>query len=149
MMKKSSLLLFSIISIIFLSGCSNVKLEKVLKNMNSLNNYTLKIEYTTAETKTTSITELDVVNKVIKETSLVKSSSSEIESTEYIQLVDDKIISYSKGVLGDNWLYSESNGEFFDIGDYTVTFSQDTSLFKKVKSDKKGYGKYQINTEFQ
>lgn len=147
MMKKSSLLLLSIISLVLLSGCSNTKLEKVLKNMNSLNNYTMKMEYATNDSKSTSITELDVTNNIIKETSVVKSKNNEIESVEYIQLVDDKAVSYSKGVLGDNWLYNESSGEFFDIEDYTVTFSQDASLFKKVKSDRKGFSKYQVNTE--
>ena len=154
-MKKSSLILLSIISIFLLSGCG--KIDKALNNMKDLKSYTMKMESTSNGNTSSTVLEFDYNNKVIKETSVSRLGNKDIEDITYTQILDNSVVSYSKGVFGDNWIYDEVSSEyrnvfkeaseniFVDEVDEVLSF--DTSLFKKVKSDIKGMYKYQIDLD--
>ncbi len=154
-MKKSSLILLSIISIFLLSGCG--KIDKALNNMKDLKSYTMKMESTSNGNTSSTVLEFDYNNKVIKETSVSKLGNKDIEDITYTQILDNSVVSYSKGVFGDNWIYDEVSSEYrkvfkeasenIFVDEVNKVLSFDTSLFKKVKSDIKGMYKYQIDLD--
>ena len=142
-MKKSKLILFSIISILFLSGCGSVKIDKALENMKSAKSYTMNVELSGSVSK--SKIEQDNVNSITRQTSSVVTNGVSKEMIVYSQISDNKLISYTKGMFGDNWIYNEMDISSVDLGDESKALDLDSSKFTKVKSNEKGIYKYKAD----
>ncbi len=147
-MKKSKLIIFSIISMILLSGCGSLKvakIDKVLDNMNNSKGYTMNVESTVDEVTSKSKMELDKNNNIFRQTSNVDVNGVSTEVIVYTQTVDNKVISYTKGMFGDKWIYSEVEGTSADLDDKNEVLNLDPSKFTKVKSSEKGVYKYEAD----
>ena len=144
-MKKSKLILFSIISMILLSGCGSVKIDKVLDNMNNSKSYTMNVEITNDSITSKSKIEFDKSNGISRQTASVDLNGTPTETIMYTQVSDNKVISYTKGMFGDNWIYSEVEGTTIHLDGKTDVLNLEPSKFTKVKSNIKGIYKYEAD----
>lgn len=145
-MKKSKILLFSIISVLFLSGCGGPKIDKVLENMKNIKNYTMEVSLKQGSSESHVVFEVDLNNKVSKQTSNISVAGVTNDSIIYSQVNDNKLTTYTKGILGDNWIFNEVEGATLEESDEASDiFSLDKSKFKKVKGSSKNVTKYEVD----
>ena len=158
-MKKYYLLFLSIISIFLLSGCG--KIDKALNNMSNLKSFTITFEEIDNGSVSHYVYDVDVINKTVKETGSVNFGDDSKEYVSYSQYIDGKFVTYTSSIFSDDWVYDEfmtgsvddypfdgvlyASSCYYD--DIDVVLSFDSSVFKKVKSDKKGFYKYLIDLE--
>ena len=158
-MKKSKLMLFSIISMILLSGCGRI--DNALNNMKDLKSFTITVEQTENDNVSRFVYDVDVINKTVRETGNYNLSAGAKEYVSYSQYIDGKFVSYTSSIFGEGWIYDEfytdsvSDDSIFGVlyasscnyDDIDVVLSLEPSVFKKVKSEKKGIYKYTIDLE--
>ncbi len=145
-MKKSKLILFSIISIVFLSGCGGPKIDKVLENMKNAKSYTMNVDLNQGSSESHAVFEVDLGSNISKQTSNISVSGVSNDSTIYSQVIDNKLTTYTKGIFGDNWIINEVDGVALEENKETSDiFSLDKSKFVKVKSSSKDITKYEVD----
>lgn len=143
---KKFRLLFPLISLIVLSGCGGPKIDKALENSRSLSSYTMTIESKQNGVTSNSVIEVDSINAVSKQTSSITSDDISKDIIVYSEVVDGKFVSYTKGLLGDNWYVAESEAHSIDDEKISSIFYIGETEFKKVKSSK-GLYKYEVNKD--
>lgn len=146
-MKKCRLILYSLVSLIVLSGCGTPKIDKALENSRSLSSYTMKIESKQADVVSNSIIELDLNNNISKQVSSVDANGISKEITVYSETVDGKVISYTKGLIGDDWFVNESEAHSLNVEEISSIFYIGETEFTKVKSSDKGLYKYEVDND--